>query len=295
MSKDPEFYSPKATGLNNGLDTRTHAIRPDLADQDLEGQVQAERFVTPNAAHVVQSCCALRTEPSPRATQVSELLLNESAKVFETGPEYSWVQCNHDGYMGYVENTALKAGAKAATTRYLSTNLSHLYAEPDMKTPPVMEVYGGTAFPVHDDASRKRGFVEVDNGLWLYEAHLTPDNRSILDIARSYLGAPYLWGGRTICGIDCSGLVQISLMRAGLSCPRDSDMQTAELGEEINGDLQAGDLVFFPGHVGFMADETHLLHANAHHMAVTIDPLEEVVERIRRNQPKPVTARKRLM
>jgi len=294
MSKDPEFYSPKATGLNNGLDTRTHAIRPDLADKALEGQVQAETFVTPTVAHVVQGRCAVRTAPSPQATQVSELLLNESVKIFEEGSEYSWIQCNHDGYVGYVENTALTAGV-TTTARHMSANLSHLYAEPDMKTPAVMEVYGGTAFSVRDDASRKRGFIEVDTGLWLYEAHLAPDNRSILDIAKSYLGAPYLWGGRTICGIDCSGLVQISLMRAGLSCPRDSDMQTAALGEEVDGDLQAGDLVFFPGHVGFMADEAHLLHANAHHMAVTIDPLEEVIERIRRDHPQAITARKRLM
>ncbi|MGD8327368.1 MAG: C40 family peptidase [Sphingomonadales bacterium] len=296
MKKQAEFYSPKAKSRENGLDPRTHAIRPDLADHQLKDLVEADRYVDFSLAHALLGRTAILDRPQEGATQVSELLFNEAVHVFERGDDYAWVQCVHDDYVGYVDAHALDySDDQRTSTHRLSTAISHIYPSSNLKTRPIMEVYGGTTFNIAFDAPRDKGFVEIKYNQWIYEAHLTQEPGDILTIAKSYLGAPYLWGGRTLRGIDCSGLVQMALMRAGLPCPRDSDMQAKVLGEPIEGDLRVGDIIFFPGHVGIMVDETHLLHANAYHMAVTIDPLEEVIKRIRRDHQNPVTAQKRLI
>lgn len=296
MTKQAEFYSPKAKTRQGGLDPRTNAIRPDLADHRLKDLVDAERYVDFSLAYGLPGRTAILDAPREDATQVSELLYNEAVRVFERGDDYAWVQCAHDDYVGYVDVQALDySDDQRTSTHRLSAAISHIYPSSSLKTRPLMEVYGGTAFNIAPDASRDKGFIEIKSGQWIYEAYLTQEPGDILTIAKSYLGAPYLWGGRTLRGIDCSGLVQMALMRAGQPCPRDSDMQAEALGEPVEGELRAGDIVFFPGHVGIMADETQLLHANAYHMAVTIDPLEEVIKRVRRDHQNPVTAQKRLV
>ena len=146
-------------------------------------------------------------------------------------------------------------------------------------------------------------FVEVAEGGFIGVRHVETVETVVPDYvatARQMLGVPYLWGGKSVRGIDCSGLVQLSLRRAGISCPRDTDMQAGELpgdvpvSDEPLGTLQRGDLVYWPGHVGLMIDERQMLHANGTSMSTTIDPVAEVAGRSRGDGPI-ATAIKRLL
>jgi cell wall-associated NlpC family hydrolase len=133
-------------------------------------------------------------------------------------------------------------------------------------------------------------FARLHDGSFVPARHLAEPGRFAKDfvaVAEQMVGAPYLWGGKTRQGLDCSGLVQTALHAAGIDCPRDSDMQQAELGRTVEigkdlGGLERGDLVFWKGHVGMMVDGFLLLHANAHHMAVVIESLDAAVSRIAR-------------
>jgi cell wall-associated NlpC family hydrolase len=95
---------------------------------------------------------------------------------------------------------------------------------------------------------------------------------------------PYYWGGKSVLGIDCSGLVQISLEACGMAALRDSDMQEETLGSRLMvndlGNLNRGDLIFWDGHVGILRDAETLIHANGHHMMVVAEPLKLAVDRI---------------
>jgi hypothetical protein len=109
-------------------------------------------------------------------------------------------------------------------------------------------------------------------------------------VAMLFQHVPYLWGGDSTFGIDCSGLVQQCLMACGITCPRDSDMQEAHFPHIGPADRKRGDLVFWKGHVGMLLDPATLIHANAYHMAVTIEPLEQAIERIGQKEFGDVTA-----
>ena len=119
-------------------------------------------------------------------------------------------------------------------------------------------------------------FLRLQSGAYVIESHTALIGTHATDfvaICERFLGVPYLWGGRTSHGVDCSGLVQMGMIAAGLTCPRDTDMQLEALGRPIDirpdlTGLRRGDLLFWKGHVGIVTDGLHLLHANAHHMAV---------------------------
>lgn len=239
--------------------------------------------------------------PDAASMQVSELLFGESVRCFERQDGWAWVQCTHDAYVGYAPADALAAPDDAqAASHVVAARHGHRYSRPDVKAPIIGDLYCASPLRVSGE-SPDGAFLALAGGGWAPRAQLAPAGQFVRDIAataEAFLGAPYRWGGRSSAGIDCSGLVQIALMRAGLACPRDSDQQAAALGVDLGGDvrsLQRGDLVFFPGHVGIMADPQRLIHANATHMAVSTDPLEAVIEIVRRAQPgQPVRALKRL-
>lgn len=283
------------------LDPRVHAYRADLADGALEGRVAAARYVTGQPWRCALGRAAIHKAPEGASMQISELLFGEAVACFEQRDGWAWVQCAHDGYVGYVPADALAPDDGAGTASHVvCARHGHVYAAPDVKAPITGDLYCASPLTVAEESSDGT-FLALAGGGWVPRAQTAPAGQYQPDIAataEAFLGTPYRWGGRSGAGIDCSGLVQIALMRAGLGCPRDSDQQAAALGTDIGQDIEAlqrGDLVFFPGHVGIMADRQHLIHANATHMAVSIDPLRHVIGIVQRAQPdRPVRALKRL-
>lgn len=264
------------------LDPRLHAYRPDLADARLAGRVEARRFVAGRPATILAPAAALRRRPAPDAPLDSEALHGETVTVFDTTAEgWCWVQLDRDSYVGYVEAGGLGEAMSVATHR-LDVPRSFVYPLPDIKAPPRSWLPLGARFAAR---ARDQRFLALDRGGFVIAAHASPRDRAAADfvaVAEAFLAVPYLWGGRTGLGLDCSGLVQIALDAAGLAAPRDSDQQQATLGTALpaGAALRRGDLVFWPGHVGVMRDDRMLLHANGHHMQVASEPLADAAARI---------------
>ena len=273
-------------------DPRLTLARPDLASEALEGLVRAERFAPTTAMRLVVPAAAVRAAPSVDAEQVDQLLFGESFDVLDTEDGFAWGQAVRDGYVGWVEAAALTRRPLEATHRVTALR-TFSFLEPSIKAPSrgpfslnalvtVVEIQGALA--------------HVEGGGWMPVGHLAPVGAAFenpADVAERFLGTPYLWGGRDSLGIDCSGLVQQALYAAGRACPRDTDLQ-ASIGDPASPtELMRGDLVFWRGHVGMMLDDVRLLHANAHHMAVVIEPLAEAVERISRSGAGDPTAYRR--
>ena len=266
------------------LDPRRNAFRPDLAAKSLEGAVRAERYVVGEPGFVVRATVPLRKQPDPARGFETEALFGEGLTIFEEVNGWAWVQLARDGYVGYVPSDSIAHGMVQPTHR-VQTLGTFLYGAPDIKSSPIMHLSLNTPLAVRGGDER---FLELQGGGFVYARHVAPIERFARDyaeIAERFIGTPYLWGGRTRIGIDCSGLVQTSLAAAGIPAPRDTDMQQAELGdnvlvaEDLEG-LVRGDLVFWKGHVGIMLDGVLMVHANAYHMLVAVEPLPEAAQRI---------------
>jgi len=272
-----------------GLDPRRNAFRSDLAALSLRGQVIATRYAAGTVRQVTRPAVPLRREPNPALGLETEALYGEMLKVFDETEGWAWVQLQRDRYVGYLPSSALAGDVMPPSHRVKALG-TFIYPAADIKTPPVMHLPLNAEVRVAEWGER---FCHLERGGFVITRHLAERDRferDFVDVAERLIGSPYLWGGRTRIGIDCSGLVQMSLEAAGISAPRDTDMQAAELGEAIPvpddlESLQRGDLVFWKGHVGIMADGVMLVHANAHHMAVAVETLPEAVARIGKEQP----------
>ena len=265
------------------LDPRVNAYRPDLADAALSPVVKAERYTGATMRQLHTGIAPLLAKPETNAPMVSQIRYGEFLDVFETRPDgYLWVQNRADRYVGYLPPHQVLSEEIADLSSRINVLRTFLYPEPDMKVPPVDELTLGSFVTI---TGEEKNFFHLPEGyvfaphVVIAEAALTPD---YVFTAGRLLGIPYLWGGRTPQGIDCSGLVQLVLEMAGIDCPRDSDQQREAFGKPLarhwrDTSWQRGDLVFFKGHVGIMTGPDHMIHASGHHMQVVVEPLAEMV------------------
>lgn len=277
------------------LDARVNAFRPDLADVALAGRVVAANYAQPLAYGCRATRVTMRAAPDIGAIAVNELLYGETFMTLEIGNQWAWGYSAHDGYVGYVAADALQLVEREPTHR-ISAPTALLFTRPDVKSPRLRTLPLNARVAV---VATNGDFHHLAEGGFIHKHHLAPLGGRVpgdpVALANEFLGTPYLWGGRTRAGIDCSGLVQAVLMACGHDCPRDSDQQRDGLGRPIDPSrLQRGDLVFFPGHVGIMVDATQLLHANAYWMKAVIEPLGDVVNRLKPIHEHPILAAKRL-
>lgn len=271
-------------------DKRVTPARADLAAVHLKGQVDAPRFADGEKFSIGVGRASLRVRPSDDAAQDSELLYGEIFTVYDRANGWAWGQAANDLYVGYVKERALVA--PFAVGARVSALLAPVFPAADLKTPVRDLLPLNAAVPV---LGRDSDYARIGENAWLHTRHLAPETeKDFVAIAQRFLGAPYVWGGKTVAGLDCSGLIQTALQAVGKAAPRDTDMMERALGDAVNGtDLKRGDLVFWKGHMGVMLDAENLLHANAFHMQVAIEPLSEASARIEKIAGA-VTAIKRL-
>jgi NlpC/P60 family/Bacterial dipeptidyl-peptidase Sh3 domain len=269
-------------------DKRVTPARHDLAAAHLKGVVEAPRFAEGEKFSVCLGRASLFARPAGDASQDSELLFGESFTVYDSAHGWAWGQAVNDLYVGYVRESALSAPFAGETK--VSALMAPVFSAADLKTPVRDLLPLNAAVPV---LSRDGDYVNVGPG-FVHQRHLAPETqKDFVAITERFLGAPYVWGGKTAAGLDCSGLIQTALRAVGKAAPRDTDMMEKALGEPVAAASRRGDLVFWKGHMGVMLDETRLLHANAFHMAVAIEPLAEAMTRIEKIAG-PVTAIRRL-
>ncbi len=267
------------------LDRRLHAYRPDLADANLKGQVEASLFVEGEPAHVTEPVVALRPKPDVEAGIDTELLFGEPIRVFERKGGWAYVQAGLDGYVGYLPEKCLAPGAPLATHQVVVPR-TFLYPEAELRLPHLKALSMGSRIHVKGEAeTRGTRYFVLNDGSAIIAGHCLPlgewASADPVEIAVRFLETPYLWGGRSGFGLDCSALVQLSHQMTGRKPPRDSDMQRDGYGTEVPADaLQRGDLVFWKGHVGMMEDSETLLHASGHTMSVTREGYADAVARI---------------
>jgi hypothetical protein len=265
--------------MADSFDKRVTPARPDLAASWLKDKVDALDYAEGEAATVIASCASLRAEPSDDAPQDSELLFGETVAVYERADGWAWVQADNDRYVGYVHEDVLDDIPEADARVIVPA--APLLSAPDVKAPLNGLMPMGAQFTRGETVG---DYIEFGEGGFVYAAHIAAlDFRApdFVAVAERFLNAPYVWGGKSVSGIDCSGLVQVAVQAAGKECPRDTDMQANGLGNPVAlTQVRRGDLVFWKGHVGVMLDGTRLLHANAFHMMVAVEPLADAIARI---------------
>jgi len=283
--------------MNAGkLDPRRHVYRDDMAAASLKDKVKAQRYVQGELRQVVGAVAPVRLVPRFDAPLLTEALCGELATVYDVSEGWGWVQLENDGYVGYMPMDNLSANIDEPT-HWVASRATFIYPAPDLKRPPIMRLSFNGKLTIQ---GREGRFLELSRGGFVYGGHLQPMEEKAKDfvrLAERLVGTPYLWGGRSSVGIDCSALVQLSLQATGVACPRDSDMVEGELGEPLPGrdidKLQRGDLVFWRGHVGIAQSGEWMLHASGHQMEVVVEPIRRAVERIATTHGE-VTAIKRI-
>ncbi|SEH67696.1 NlpC/P60 family protein [Methylobacterium sp. 275MFSha3.1] len=286
--------------MTESLDPRLTPARPHVADLRLRDRVAAARYVAGTRRRVTVPSAPLRRAPAADAGLDTEALLGDAVDLYDTASGFAFVQLARDAYVGYLPAESLGPADPEPTHRVTALR-TFLYPEPDLKRPVLGHLSLGARLAATGEAG---AYLETPGG-YVFARHCAPVEAREPDYAATaarLAGTPYLWGGRTSLGLDCSGLVQLCLDAAGLPCPRDADMQERALGQALTFDparpevagLRRGDFVFWRGHVGLMVDPETLIHANGHHMAVAAEPLAGAVARIAAHSFGAVTGIRRL-
>lgn len=209
----------------------------------------------------------------------SQLLFGETVKVIEEGDQFHHITSQIDGYTGFVNKDHLTPD-RDPPTHFIDALGTHIYKEPDFKTRPLMGLHFLARLKA--TGTEENGFTQTQTG-WVPSTAIKPVTEltagtAPIDTGQRFLGCPYLYAGRSAQGLDCSALVQLALLRAGIPCPRDSSQQI-ETGEEATQDnIAPGDLVFFKAHVGMMIDKDHVINATSRSMDVRIEPLNDLID-----------------
>ena len=264
-------------------DRRLHAYRADLAAESLRDVVESPRYAPPLRRRVLAGSTPLLRAPDASLGNETELIAGELVDLYDEAEGFAWVQAKRDGYVGYVAAADLGEPDPAPTHRVIAMR-SFLYPGPGMKTARLGFMPYGAEIAV---LGQTGDFCETPQG-FLYAPHLAALPHQAIDPvaeAERFLGVPYLWGGRTSLGIDCSGLVQTVCFACGIAAPRDSDMQEASLGTPLAlpndpATLARGTLLFWPGHVAISQGDGRMIHANAYHMMVASEPIAPALARI---------------
>lgn len=283
-------------------DPRRNAYREDMAASALKERVKAPRYVDGVTQQVIAPRAPVRSAPKFRAPLMTEALHGEAVTVYDSQDGWVWGQLQRDGYVGYMPADHLSSNV-FPPTHAVRVRASHIYPAPDIKTPPLDMLTFGARLAAD---GREGRFLSLARGGYIFADHCVGASDTLKDFVRAaerLVGTPYLWGGKTSLGLDCSALVQLSLQAAGTECPRDTDMQEAEVGEAVEGviddsgalkgGLERGDLVFWKGHVAIAQSDDWLVHASGHQMETVIEPVRHALDRIGQSWGKP-TAVKRI-